>query len=344
MKNHKNYLIDILKLVAAIFAIFAYLQPFKGISDIANFFISFVLGRAAVPFFFVASAYFFFRKLDLHEESEPRNRLYLKGYLWRQVKLYLIWTTIYIVPIVYDLAQAKFRLAAFGTLVRNFFFTGSYYHLWVFPAMMLSTVLVYIMMHKLRPIRVLEIGLALFIVGMMINVYKPVLYEIPVLKQIVKGYLTVFGSARNGLFYGTIFTLLGAYIAQTPVSTNREFYIKRMLVSALLLLLETFFIKGLGLLTASTYMFISLIPLLYYGFCLILTFNIKYHRRFVNYRSYSILIYFLFAFFAWMITLLPISLNNFFTTLVVMVIVVDLAYFIYSISQRKEFRILRNLY
>ncbi|TDW12642.1 surface polysaccharide O-acyltransferase-like enzyme [Breznakia blatticola] len=344
MKNHKNYLIDILKLIAAIFAILAYLQPFKGVSDIANFFVSFILGRVAVPFFFVASAYFFFRKLDFHEESERENRMYLRNYLWRQAKLYVIWTAIYIVPIIYNLAQAKFSAQALLFLVRDFFFTGSYYHLWIFPAMMFSTVLIYIMMHKLRPIRVLEIGLALFVVGMMINVYTPVLAEIPGISQLVKLYLDIFGTARNGLFYGTIFTLLGAYIAQTPVSTNREFYVKRIIVCVVLLLIEGFFIKGLGLFSDQTYMLITLVPLHYYCFCLVLTFNLNYNPRFVNYRSYSILIYFLFALFAWIISILPIEFNNFFTTVIVLVIVVDLAYLIYNISKRKEFKILRNLY
>ena len=81
----KNYsLIDITKFVLAFLVIGVHTFPFSDISSELNLIFIASICRIAVPFFFVASSFFFFQK--------DRK---ITSYLKRIALLYLIWTIIY---------------------------------------------------------------------------------------------------------------------------------------------------------------------------------------------------------------------------------------------------------
>ena len=85
--------------------------------------------RIAVPFFFTTSGFFFFRKYGDDSEENTKN---LRKYLMRLLKIYLIWTVIYLPYTIWDQYQAGFSILGVFSYIRDFFLNGSYYHLWFY--------------------------------------------------------------------------------------------------------------------------------------------------------------------------------------------------------------------
>ena len=126
--------LDIAKFVMAFLVILIHARPFAGIFPIADFLISDVAARVAVPVYFAISGFLFFRKLE-YENGKAKwsaaNRMYLIQYLKRIGLIYLAWSAVYIVfrlPYWYQIGW--WGLAAIKDCVANLFLAGSHYHTW----------------------------------------------------------------------------------------------------------------------------------------------------------------------------------------------------------------------
>ena len=84
--------VDIAKYVSALLVVCIHTFPFIDINEMLNTYFIQTICRLAVPFFFMISGYFLFRKI--HNEEEDKD--VLKKYLFRLLKIYLIWTVIYL--------------------------------------------------------------------------------------------------------------------------------------------------------------------------------------------------------------------------------------------------------
>ena len=105
--------IDIFKFFCAFLIIGIHTSPFYEINILNNAFG--MLTRIAVPFFFVSSSFFLFKK----EFSWKRIGNYCK----RMLLLYAVYSVIYV---IYELASGQFVLNNF--LIK--FFVSGYQHLW----------------------------------------------------------------------------------------------------------------------------------------------------------------------------------------------------------------------
>lgn len=61
--------IDLFKLIMALFIILLHTQPLEDISATGNLIVSSVLGRTAVPFFFVATGFLLYTKINTSKLS-----------------------------------------------------------------------------------------------------------------------------------------------------------------------------------------------------------------------------------------------------------------------------------
>lgn len=345
MERKNYYLIDIVKLICAILVVAIHTGPFLSINGTLNYFVVQILGRMAVPFFFVVSAFFFFQKLDYVAGLKSKENLKkLMRYVIRLLRLYLVWTLIYLVPLSISWLQGGIDASTFPRFIRDFFFTGSYYHLWFLPAMLFSTCFVYVLLMKFKAIKIVEIGLVLYFIGMLVNVYGSVFMKIPLLGDGIKLYLQVFDTTRNGLFFGTIYTTIGLYIANNRFHLTRLDLGRRTLVSFVLLFIEGFFLRGIHMDNALTSMYIMLLPFMFYFFLFIITFDLRSHARYQTFRICSTLIYVSHIMFKLILDALPFEYNSFVYFAIIVVLAVDFAYIVYTLSKRKELRFLRILY
>ena len=131
--------IDLAKFIAAILVVAIHTQPFKG-TDYDYYFTCFC--RLAVPFFFVASSYFFFRR------PSPDVKKYTK----RLGTLYLMWFILEL-PIVYKRFFVDFD-HSLPLQILNFFkelvFNNTWWASWYIMASILSVTIIVFIQRRYR--------------------------------------------------------------------------------------------------------------------------------------------------------------------------------------------------
>lgn len=163
----------------------------------------------AVPFFFLASGFFLFRKLDAcRPEEEGALR---KKWLSRIARMYLVWTVIYLPFTVYGLVKAGnpfiYSLAQF---FRNFLFIGENYlswPLWYLLGMIWAGCIIFMLRKLGVPIwGMLLAGFALILVAQLSDLESNGFYH------------SVFKTTRNGIFTGFPFMVAGGMASKFDVA------------------------------------------------------------------------------------------------------------------------------
>lgn len=95
----------------------------------------------AVPFFFIASGYFFFNRIG-EMENEPRKREYASKYLLKTLKIYFIWSVV-LLPSRIILSKSGV-LSTFFKWIRTFLFIGDA-QLWYLNALLIGLILILIL-------------------------------------------------------------------------------------------------------------------------------------------------------------------------------------------------------
>ena len=206
MMKERDHALDIAKLIMAILVICIHTDPLESYSDTGNFILTRVIARVAVPFLFITAGYYFFVK--------SRSKAQFMQYMKKLGVTYLIWSVVYLPVNLYVWSNEGFTKEWLLQYVQQVFFVGTYYHLWFLPALMLAIAFVYYA-HKLLSFRqIAAISLVLYLIGLLADSYYRLTVQIPVLREIVSGYLAVFEYSRNGLFFGLPFVALGALMAK----------------------------------------------------------------------------------------------------------------------------------
>ncbi|WP_304683422.1 acyltransferase family protein [Ileibacterium valens] len=288
MVKAKQYAaVDIAKYVSALLVVAIHTYPFLEISETFNTLFIAIVCRLAVPFFFVSSGYFLFRKLN---GTKKQNLNRLKKYLWRLISLYLVWTVIYIPYTIWNYMSEGFSLISLAGWIRDFFLNGSYYHLWFLPALITGTLIVYLIGEKKRISKVVFISMILYFIGYLINVYAPIWQSLPYV-SIVYGFFTkTLVTARDGFFFAPIFIALGANMAKMPRPKLKASCVG-FAASFLLLIIEVMTYYSLGILQDLSCMFLSLVPTTYFLMNLLLDVKMEYKPVYGDLRKDSTLIY-----------------------------------------------------
>lgn len=291
--NKKVYhAIDIAKFVSALLVVCIHTFPFMDLSETMNFVVVSIVARVAVPFFFIVSAFFFYQKIDFHKDyRHVENTTVLKTYVWRLAKIYLIWTLIYL-PYSYLLMRGDgFGLVTFIRYIRDFFFTGSYYHLWFLPALMFSIVASYVLIFKIGFKKAVIISFALYLIGMAGNLYADILLGLPGIATIFAQYVKLFVTTRNGLFFGMIFIVMGAYLAKHPIKAQTNQLSLLTGISIALYIVECLILKMSGRIQDLSSMYLMLVPCVFFLFARLMRIELKPQPLYKTLRILSLLIY-----------------------------------------------------
>ena len=294
MERKNYYAIDIAKFISAFFVIAIHVQPFIDSNLDLNFAFVSVLARLAVPLFFMISGFLFFVKFDDgHEWNDYAHIQMLKTYVFRIFKLYLIWSILYL-PFNYLLIrQDGFSLVAILRYIRDFFFTGSYYHLWFLPSLIFAVCFVYFLRRYFSMSMTLIISGILYIIGMIGNLYPTLIADIPVVSTIFDCYQSIFVTTRNGLFFGTIFVALGASFVKRHRFVSSSAFVPGIgfLVSLACLFIECGLLRSNGFLNDMSSMYLMLIPCVSFLFNFLLALRLRKRACYKVMRVLSILIY-----------------------------------------------------
>lgn len=158
----------------------------------------------AVPWFFLASGFFLFGKLNGDKE---KDLCAIENWTWKVLKLYLIWTLIYIPFAIIGFWQDHLPFSkSVAVWMRNVILVGENYlswPLWYLLALVWDGALIWLMRKIGIPLWTMcLIGLSLYLFA---ELYP--LEEIP-------AYARLFKTTRNGIFVGLLFVTGGGIIRQ----------------------------------------------------------------------------------------------------------------------------------
>lgn len=158
----------------------------------------------AVPYFFIASGFFLFRKLG---GSREEDLLVIRRWTFRVLKLYLVWTAVYLPFTVVGFLRDGLTLeTSLMVFLRNFLFVGENYlswPLWYLLALIWDGVLIYFMRWLRMPVW------SMFLVGLVLYLSAEI-FDI----QSIPYYVKLFQRTGNGLFFGLAFVTSGGIVWQ----------------------------------------------------------------------------------------------------------------------------------
>ncbi len=212
MKKSGNYSgIDCFRMIAALLIVAIHTSPLLSFNETADFILTRIIGRVAVPFFFMTSGFFLISRYSCNNEK-------LKTFIKKTAVIYGIAIVIYIPINIYKGYFSMDNLLL--NIIKDIIFDGTFYHLWYLPASIIGAALAWYMVRRLGYSKALIISALLYIVGLFGDSYFGIAEQIEVLKQFYSLIFQVSDYTRNGIFFAPIFFVLGGMIADTNVKRS----------------------------------------------------------------------------------------------------------------------------
>ena len=202
--------IDVAKLVSAFFVAAIHANPFSGFSSTIA--IS-LFARMAVPFFFMVSAFFFFRAGCDGEK--------LVAYLKRLGRLYLIWFIVGL-PVIIKRSFLDHE-GGFGAdllvLIRNFFLGSTFRGSWFVMALMIAIPLVYAISKRLSTRWAIGIGALCYLPVTLLSNYHN--YLPAGVQQFHDWTVDTFGPIQFTFLAAIVFCSIGKYLSEKQDAIER---------------------------------------------------------------------------------------------------------------------------
>ncbi len=239
MHTKDNYeWLDRFRLPAALLVVAIHTSPLGAFSPEGDFFLTRVLARIAVPFFFMVTGQFTVGKLIAAGEKQSGHRIFVR-YLRKILILYLASILLYLPVGIY---AGHYQDMTFVSILKMILFDGTFYHLWYFPACLLGIVLVYLMSRFLKLRGILILSAVLYLAGLLGDSYYGLIQKLPILENIYAFIFHICSYTRNGLFFAPLFLALGAWCAKD--SRRRiSIHLTTLILSFLLMTGEAFTLR-----------------------------------------------------------------------------------------------------
>lgn len=233
--NYKDEYIavDFFKFIFSFFIISIHIPAFEEINPELSFWLNQVLARVAVPYYFIVTGYF------LGKEIDNKNRIF--RYIYKMLKLYTLYTAIYIPQILYEYLKKQYGISdSIIMFLKNFLFVGSYTQFWYFLAIITSISILYIMRCylKINLKNIAIFSIVVYILGVLGLVFQNDINDIPIISK----YFEIFHTTRNGFFFGLLFVFIGYVIRINNLRIEPIKYSKILLISFLLMNVEVYLI------------------------------------------------------------------------------------------------------
>ena len=268
--DKKNYNgIDLIKFLCAIMVFIIHIPPFQGeVSEFAkdvNFGLQHVACRVAVPFYFVSSGFFLFKKMPVNKLD---NEI-IKTYCFKILRLLGVWHIL--------------------------LFVGGTGHLWYLGATVIAIILLSLCFHsRIKLGYIYVIACVLYLIGLFGDSYYGIiapLQNITIFNLIFKGYKFAFSTTRNGVFMGFVFILMGATFFHRKIILRTRTALMGFVVSMLCLFFEVFLLKY-NEIPIEYNMYVFLLPATFFLFSFAASIELKDRFIYKHLRNIGMVIYF----------------------------------------------------
>ena len=352
----KNYNgIDAAKFVCSLLVIAIHISPLGAdknqLLTYLNYGIQKYIARIAVPFFFISSGYFLFKKTSIQEYEIN----HAKKYIIKILRLYLLWTLIYMPISIYAIVKDNEGiLHGIWEYSRNVLFVGSYPHLWYLRALIVATIIISLFLYRRKnPNKILVIAFVLYLIGVFGNAWSVVLLplkqSIPTIWRLLKTIGKVMVTTRNGLLFGFFFMSLGMSFSYYGNRIKKETALTGFILSMILLGGEVLFLKYNYKHIYEYDMYIFLAPSAYFLFSFCEQAEMKDSKIYKTLRIMGSLVYFIHLWVAFALIngykIFKMDLDNtVFYFISVTLITLIISYLIYRLSMKEKYKMLQKLY
>ena len=297
--NTQYNAIDLTKFLCAILVVTIHVAPFgnyetSSLLSCFYFGIRQYLARIAVPFFFVTSGFFLYRKTSFEcFHVQPT-----KKYALKLLKLYMIWSAIYF-PFNFILffRDEKGILHAILVYIKDYILSGSYRHLWYLNATIFAVAFISLLLHKKVTLKKMMIAAcALYLGGLLAQSWfgfiAPLKETAPYIWNMLKFIQKIIVTTRNGLFEGFLFVGIGMLFAFNKVHIPKKLAYFGFVFSMLLLFIEVFVLQYFHIAREhDTYFF--LVPTVFFMFSIVCDMHLPDHKTYKSLRTLSSLIFYM---------------------------------------------------
>ena len=197
--------IELFRVAAAFLVVAIHTSPLTTYSPTADFILTRVIARVAVPFFFMATGYFVLGSGNV------------KRSLKKLAIIYAVSALLYLPVNVYAGHLQSWTL---GSLVTQLFFEGTFYHLWYLPSAILGLWLTSALLRRFSVASCAFIVSLLYLIGLLGDSYFGIISQAPLINDIYSAIFAVMGYTRNGLFFAPIFFLLSTVIRRSKCGST----------------------------------------------------------------------------------------------------------------------------
>ena len=198
--------LDLFRIPAALLVVAVHTGPLLTISSQANYLITDILARLAVPFFLAVSGFFLAPGMKKGWQG-------LRRFCCKVLLLYII-SILFYLPLM--IRNGYFSGCTPLSLAADLIFNGPFYHLWYFPAAVLGAVIVALLLRRLGERGALAVCLLLYLIGLLGDSYYGLSAALPPLNAFYNLLFSCFDYTRNGLFLSPLFLLLGVLLREHP--------------------------------------------------------------------------------------------------------------------------------
>lgn len=241
----KQYdMFDLFKLLASILVLTMHMVAFSDFSESLQFYGVQLLARWGVPFFFIASSFFLFKKGEQGEVSRDD----IVGYTKRILMLYLVWFIFNIPQIVYQhlILRGITNAVTWGRFAVNLLTSSTFTGSWYLVSSIFSAWFVYLLCKKLSTVTTLLISFVLYLICILTSAYSGLLPD-----SVSAFFSGIMITPCNSIICGCFFFALGKFLVE-----NKQLYEKLTVNKAavgavafgLLYYVEIFLLKHFGVL------------------------------------------------------------------------------------------------
>ncbi len=286
MRTKPNYgWLDRFRIIAALAVIAIHTSPLDTFHEGADFFLTRVLARIAVPFFFMVTGHFVVAGFLPSGKAAPstKSMVRFRKFLAKTSMLYLFCIILYLPVGIY---AGHYKDMSVGIMLRMLFFDGTFYHLWYFPACIMGVALVYLLSRFLSLGAMTAVSAVLYAIGLLGDSYYGLVEKVPALEAFYGFLFQISSYTRNGLFLAPLFLVLGAWMAGAAqgqggrdLSEKRLFLCSLFALSFALMTGEAFLLRHFQFQRHDS-MYLLLVPVMLFLYRFLLCIPVKSDRAF----------------------------------------------------------------
>lgn len=209
-------LIDINKFLFSLFIVCIHTNILEHTSETINWYVTHLIFRMAVPFFFITTAYFFGKKFNRCTNKREQFNV-VRQYIKKYMPLFIMWSTVGLIEDIFYYISRDVSYPIIRLIHTYLFYPKG--AMWFVLACMVAVTLIYILWNKKILLIVCVIGYSF---ALLCNSYYFIVSDNIVFASIIDIYMKIFISARNGLFVGLPLFVLGIWYSKKDNFINKR--------------------------------------------------------------------------------------------------------------------------